>query len=238
VRLPDRLALAGLALALLPACPSERPAGAPDAAPPPVPAARIEPVARVLDEGPVPAPGEVCLEGGQLHATGRSDDAGPSGRAGAILAATLSLARSLPGSSPRTLEGLEVPEVGPRGAATLALARMPGPEGVTAPPCGRAPSLELDPLPEGCPAWTRLGFAREGDAFVGVGAVHGVRNPSLAATSAKGRALALASHARAAVVAEGALSVPPDAPPLSTLESEVAPCGEAVFARVKARVGG
>jgi hypothetical protein len=127
-------------------------------------------------------------------------------------------------------------EVGFVGDAMLALARMPAPPGVAHGPCPAPPHLALDPLPDGCPAWARHGFSREGAALLGVGFAEGIRSPALAASTARNRALEQASLARAVRVAAGAHGTPAPRPPLAILEAETARCGDAVVARVRARV--
>jgi hypothetical protein len=76
---------------------------------------------------------------------------------------------------------------------------------------GEAPDLEvadctgvtlLDDAADGdCPAWTRRGAWREGDAVMAVGAVRGVKNPSLARTTARNRAMAEAGKLHAVTIA-------------------------------------
>jgi hypothetical protein len=72
---------------------------------------------------------------------------------------------------------------------------------------GEAPDLEIadctgvallgDAADGDCPAWTRRGAWREGDAVMAVGSVRGVKNPSLARTTARNRAMAEAGKLHA-----------------------------------------
>lgn len=126
------------------------------------------------------------------------------------------------------------------GDAVYALARVRPTTPLASPPSAcRVEALQAQAAPSAdCPAWTRKGAWREGDAIIAVGIAAGVKNPAMAQNVAKNRASAEAQKlvavslkvSDAGVTAQslGKLALVPG-------DVETAQCGETTFARVTLR---
>lgn len=111
---------------------------------------------------------------------------------------------------------------------------------------GEAPDLEVadctginllaDAAAGDCPAWTRRGAWREGDAVMAVGAVRGIKNSSLARSTARNRAMAEAGKLHAVTITATESGVSASAASMHrglTNDLQVAECDGVLYVRLK-----
>lgn len=240
---------------ILVACPPKKPTELPgDAATPAV----GDPVAVPGARDPITAcPNEPawmawapCKTESGLYVVGKAPGAGPLARNTAMNRARAELVRLGIGEKTEdgevTLRGTEAFDSFSCNEETYGLAALTGDGFAQADPAALAlvPTscagvvLEAEEDPEAaCPAWTRRGAWREGDAIFAVGSVAGMKNRALASNTARTRAMAEAQKMGAITVKvsdtgvssrsgnAAALGVPTDV--------EMAECDGVLYTRVK-----
>jgi hypothetical protein len=251
---PLARALASGALALaLAGCPDEPPKPPPDAGVVPLPAPadaavtevlRLEPVNPIPEVGCAGGPGWLglapCRRGGAVYAQAHVPVGinGSLARTSAAERARLAAAEAagLVDAEGRVLlRGAEVPQVHRCDDALYALARLPA-EAPALPECTDAVD-EPAVAPDGCPEWTRGVAWRADGAWVGVAQVDGIKSPSLARTSAQGRARnAVAAALESTLIRrEAAVRALVTQRSLPVSGAEVAQCAGSVWAKVTVR---